>query len=817
MPLLPRGAPTLSTMVPHEKLQAEQAWEQPTAPAPVPRRTGITAKRVFGTIALVSLAWVYWHHPTPRFHACHSWLDELRDQVRWDAPECRIRGQSHDAACRTTYEQRNRAYEEAFLAEPSADEARAALQRYTAQHHIAGEKADYISTLRLIEEWSELLGMPRVRNASELIFDAGSSASREWLLQRESRSQKHAHPRVWADTYSIWLDQPVNSSLSLSSDGQEAWVANLAEDVLEEDESSAYGMPPFHGYSFSGRASGELVYVGDGHKADYELLASHGIDFHGKVVLVRYGGLFRGLKVRAAQEAGAVGVLIYSDLKEDDIVTEENGYKAYPDGPARQPSAVQRGSVQALSFYPGDPGTPGEPSYRNATRLPVDEADTLPKIPSLPISYTNAKRLLESLRGHGTPIAQVGSHLPGAIPGVEYWTGPSKEVAHMENQMDLKTRDIWNVYAVIPGYVDDQRVVLGNHRDAWTFGGVDPSSGTAVFHEVVKGFGALLRQGWKPMRTIVIASWDAEEYGLVGSTEFGEDYPEHILHNVAAYLNLDMAVGGSELSGSASPSLAGLLHDAGASVADPYRDGVLTFGEVDALGSGSDFTVFLQRIGIASADVSFRRKRGDAVYHYHSNFDSFHWVEKFGDPGFKRHEALAKVFGLMALRTAQSPFLPIDVVAYAKELEDYLAKVRKVADGRDADGLDAVADAIDRVVHRAKQLEKHIAHVGRRFRHLLAKEHGHRPSDELREAMRDVRHANLKLKAFESGFIDERGLPERTWYRHIGVAPGRWLGYGATTFPGLTEAYTIDGGKHAAFEIERLLDALHRIAEGLRW
>lgn len=797
--------------------------ELPTpTPAPAPRHTH--TKRALLVVALVAAAVVFWHLPLPttterRAHACGSdhWLDTLRAHVRWEDVACRVRGQAHTAACRTSFDERRREAERTFLAEPKAERARRALQSYTEMHHLAGEKADYVSALHQIQEWSALLGLPEVEDAAALVHDAGSGASQALWKERRPRTEHAPQPRVWADTYAVWLDQPVSASLSLADAETNAtvWTADLAEEVLEEDPTSARGMPPFHGYSHSGAASGPLVYVGDGHKDDFARLAAHGVDFRGKVVLVRYGGLFRGLKVRAAQEAGAVGVLIYSDLTEDDEVTEANGYAAYPDGPARQPSSVQRGSVQALSFYPGDPATPGAPSYRNATRLRVDEADTLPKIPSLPISYRTALRLLASLDGHGFEVAEAGEHLRGALPGVRYWSGPSAEVVHMHNEMDLQTRDIWNVYAVIPGYIDDERIVLGNHRDAWTFGGVDPSSGTAVVHEVLAGLGALVRSGWKPMRTIVVASWDAEEYGLVGSTEFGEDYAEHLQENVAMYLNLDMAVGGSQLSAAASPSLAALLRGAAADVADPTsaHGAPLSFGAIEALGSGSDFTVFLQRLGIASLDMSYRRTRGDAVYHYHSNYDSFAWMDKFGDPGFHRHEALAKVLGLTALRAAQQPFLPIDVVAYAHELRTYYDRVRAVADDRHPHALRALRDAIDGVVQAAERLGHTQTRLARRVAALL--DDAHAPRRELRHAMRAVRRVNRALQRFERGFLDARGLPERTWYRHLGVAPGRWLGYGATTFPGVTESYTYDHGRHAAYELERLTRALRHLAHDL--
>lgn len=308
--------------------------------------------------------------------------------------------------------------------------------------HIAGSKADYESAVNLISEWSNLLGVDVPSNLSSLVFDAGSPESVHHLTGEWHNTNGHplGLPRFWTDTYSVYLNYPINSSLTLGPaptkeepHPKPRFVAALKEDLLKEDPTSGRGIPPFHGYSISGTAEGQVVYAALGTKQDFDRLAELNISVAGKVALVRYGGPFRGLKVRAAQEAGAVACLIYSDPHEDPVKAAD-GYKMYPDGPAREPSSVQRGSVQALSFYPGDPSTPGKPSYRNASRLPIDEADSLPKIPSLPISYADALPLLNSLKGKGIRARDVGDDWEGEVPGVdEYWTGPSEDVAHVEN------------------------------------------------------------------------------------------------------------------------------------------------------------------------------------------------------------------------------------------------------------------------------------------------------------------------------------------------------------------------------------------------
>ena len=684
--------------------------------------------------------------------------------------------------------------EQAYVQVPSAASARAALQRYTAQHHYAGEPGDRASVLRLLDEWSALLGAD-TRNASARVYEAGSAESRTLMESAASA------PRVWADTYAVWLDEPVHASLRVvDAQGRAVWNASLAEDVLAEDPASAHGLPAFHGYSFSGNASGPLVYAGTGSPADFARLRARGVRVDGAIALVRYGGLFRGLKVRAAQEAGAVGVLIYSDPEEDGQVTEAHGYAPYPAGPARQPSSVQRGSVQALSFYPGDPSTPGRPSYRNATRAPWSEVDSLPRIPSLPLSYATAKQLLALTQGRGVRAEEVRPRFGGEIPGAEYWTGPSALRVSMSNGMRHATRDVWNVYAVIPGRIDDERIMVGNHRDAWVFGAGDPASGTAVMHELARGLGALLATGWRPQRTIVLASWDAEEYGLVGSTEFGEDYAPFLSRHVAMYHNLDMAVKGSQLEASGSPSLARLLRGVAASVPDPHVPGArLRLDRVAPLGSGSDYTVFLQHLGIPSTDVSFRRTETDPVYHYHSNYDSFTWMDKWGDPGFARHEAMARLLGLLVLRSADAPFLPIHTPDMAAQLWDAYRELRRIAPRAAAPWAQLEA-ALRRVQDAAAQLH-------RTQRELEA-------SGEARGSLEPprVRAVNARLQRVEQGFLDPAGLVQRPWFRHLGVAPGRWLGYGATTLPGLTESITLDDGAHAARELRRLVAALDRVA-----
>ncbi|GAA5997527.1 M28 family metallopeptidase [Rhodotorula paludigena] len=761
-----------------------------------------------------------------------------------------------------------------ILDTPQTEGSRAALKTLTNETHIAGTPGDRRVALWIKSQWEELLGAPSDPEHKNL-FDAGTPESLHALTQ-DTRRRRHGHgahrrdgsivgrakralrrlahkigleerrghgvhgrhgkhpepqrPRVWTDTYYSLLTYPVSASVSTfanSSASEPTWRAKLKEDAFpDEDPTSPAGACIWHGFSANGTARGQLVYASRGTQADFAALRERGIDVRGKVVLVQYGGVFRGLKVKAASEAGALAVLIYDDPAADGPGGNRTEHAAYPAGQARNPSAVQRGSVQYLSLYPGDPLTPGEPSYNPALpgapeRLPRDsEGVNIPDIPSLPLSYGDAIPLLKSLNGKGFRWESDREGMPAGwregdlgAEGVEYWAGPSEEVVEVVNRIEEKVTAIWNTYAVIPGQVADEVVVLGNHHDAWTFGAVDPNSGTASVHETVRALGALLKLGWKPLRTILLAGWDAEEYGLIGSTEFGEDFSTWLQEHVVAYLNVDVAVGGSEYDLNASPSLADLLAEVSKLVPHPDKEGkTLKVTEVSPLGSGSDFTVFLQRLGLACANFGLDRGANDPVYHYHSNYDSFAWQSRFGDPSFKRHQAIARVLGLATVRLASDPVVPLNTTAYAIALSSYLDKVRALpgADSLDLSRLDALAGKIERA---SSALLARGAHLANRLADRTSPPSRHKAH----ALVRRLRSVNRALRRFEGGFLgDEQGLQGREWYRHLGVAPGRWFGYGATTLPGLSEALALDRDvEQAKVEVKRLEKAFRGILRGL--
>ncbi|OBZ76727.1 Glutamate carboxypeptidase 2 [Grifola frondosa] len=706
--------------------------------------------------------------------------------------------------------------------------------------HLAGSTEDFSDAKDILAVFQKNFGIHPPSEAP--IFAAGSAASRGATLGVNRLTK----PAAWIDIYYPVLNTPLDRSLSiLNDDGTETWTADLVEDGDPADpEAAKYRdyVPTFHGLSHDGDVEGQLIYANYGRKEDFDEILAAGGNFTGKIVLVRYGRNFRGLKVSGAEDLGALGVLIYSDPRDDGSVTISNGYAPYPEGPARNPTSVQRGSVQYLSIYPGDPTTPGAPAYPNATRT---EGKNIPYIPSLPISWANAQRLLEEIAQGGLGESQI---LDGRT---------SARKIRLVNHVDTKVTPIWNTMAAIPGHIKNETVVIGCHRDAWVMGAADPTSGTVSLHEVIRGFGALLKSGWRPLRNVVFASWDAEEYGLIGSTEWTEDFPEWISQHVVAYINVDVSVAGSRWHSGASPSLAHLIRQAALEVPHPTAAGneFLASYELEGthasdvgiypLGSGSDYTPFLQRLGVASMDQGFSGTPTDAPYHYHSVYDSQRWQELYADPGFYRHVAVAKHLGLVALRVADAIILPLNTTQYALELDYYLDKVESIASelfvsadfsalrrsiahlqtaSKDLDAEKAKAEAkfrklLKKLPHRRESCRARKSSLPGWLRKLLKILHVHRPRGfpirKFIKAANRVQAVNAKLIAFERGFISEEGLKDREWYRHLAVAPGKWLGYGATTLPSITEALTIDKNvtlaKLEAVRVTKLVENLSQV------
>jgi N-acetylated-alpha-linked acidic dipeptidase len=562
---------------------------------------------------------------------------------------------------------------------------------------------------------------------------------------------------------------------------------------------------PFNGSSGSGDVTGEVVYANYGRFDDFNELAAQHIDLHGKIVICRYGSNFRGVKVYLAEQRGAIGVLLYSDPQDDGY------YKGdpYPIGPWRPETAVQRGSVQYLFRYAGDPETPGVAStvdLPDSARIKNYEGPNgnQPHIISIPLSYHDATPILQALKGPG-----VGQGWQGALP-FRYHIGPGGVKVHLVSQQDYQRRIIWDVVGKIEGSLDpDSWVIVGNHRDAWVYGAVDPSSGTAAMLEAVHGVGALLRQGWRPKRTILFCSWDAEEEGLIGSTEWVEQQGQ-VLDHAVAYFNVDVAVSGPDFSASAVPSLKEFIRDVTRSVPSPVAGTVFQQwrlnrsagnehrgsnappieGEevhVGDLGSGSDFTPFLQHAGVPSTDVSSTGPYGV----YHSTFDDFAWYTQNADPHFVYLQEMARVLGLEALRMADADVLPYDYAAYAREISAYVEDAKRRAGDAGLGSLDfapaeSAAARLTAAAQRAYALES-------------------APSGNLAKL-------NLVLRQTETALLSETGLPHRPWYRHTIYAPGEFTGYSAVVIPGVNEAIDARNPGLAEEQLGLLTKALGRAA-----
>jgi N-acetylated-alpha-linked acidic dipeptidase len=624
--------------------------------------------------------------------------------------------------------------------------------------------------------------------------------------------------------YKVLLNKPVKIIIeAFDASGSKLMSGPTPEHVDNKNGGDAYQddpriLPAFNGSSPSGDVTAEVVYANYGTLADFQRLAKLGISVKDKIVIVRYGENFRGIKTYIAQQYGAKGVLIYSDPADDGYFRGD----VYPKGPWRPETAVQRGSIQFLPIYPGDPTTPGvaaTPDLSASKRIPVDKLQAnQPSIPTNPLSYKDAAPILKALGGDESP-----REWQGALPFTYHLgatgnkTDPSAKNAnnahvtvHMHLEQDIALRTIWDVIGTIPGLSPTQKddwVVAGNHRDAWVYGAVDPNSGTAAMLETVHGLGELLKQGWKPQRTIVIGSWDAEEEGLMGSTEWAEQH-EKVLAHAVAYFNTDVAVSGPDFNASAVPSLKQFVRELTKEVPSPKGGTVYDQWKADqaananrrrvhpggadmdvrigTLGSGSDYTPFIQHLGVPSTDIG-----SDGPYGvYHSTFDDYAWFTKFGDPTFAYEQQQARVFGLEILHMADTDVLPYDYDLYGKEIVGYLEAAEKRATEQKLT-LDFAG---------ALTAAKRFAAAGAAIRATQAAP----PSDPAA--------LNRSLREAEEALLNPAGLPKRPWYRHTIYAPGEFTGYAAVVIPGVNEAIEGDDAGRAQAQLVPLAEALNRSA-----
>lgn len=627
---------------------------------------------------------------------------------------------------------------------------------------------------------------------------AGTVANRQVAEQIAARFRRYGWEDVKITSYDVLLPFPDSVSVQLTRPTR--YTATLREPVVAVDpDTRADAGPTYLGMSASGDVTGELIYANSGNPADYDWLESQGISVKGKIAIVRYSNpySYRGFKALTAEQRGVKAMLIYSDPQED-------GYRrglTFPDGPWGPEGHLQRGAISYDFIAPGDPLTPGWASVEGARRLPEAEVPSIPRIIAVPLSARDAAPLLRSLRGPVAPAAW-----QGALP-FTYRVGSGPGVVKVVVKMDGKRRTIHNVEARIRGTDEpDRTVLLGNHHDAWVYGAVDPSSGTATQMELARTLGLLKAQGVRPRRTLVMNSWDAEEWHLTGSTEWGEQFASDLQRGAVAYLNVDGSTSGSAFGASAVASLNPLVTETVRDVIDPgtgtsilatwaKREGKESDPSVlptNTLGSGSDYTVFLNFLGIPIVDMAFTGPYGV----YHSIYDNHYWMSKHGDPGFRYMTAMVEVWGRMALRLANAEVLPHDYVSYAGRVREFV---------RALEALDGVAANLDLFDLQGAVGEWARAATGAEAALARATAAG---------GAATAAALNEALRAAEQSFLLPEGIPGRPYFKHALYAPRPT--YAALELPGVREAIEAQDWPRARAQVTALAARIRAVSARLR-
>jgi len=641
-------------------------------------------------------------------------------------------------------------------------------------------------------------------------------------------------------TYQVLFPTPIMRVLEMK--GATNFKALLKEPALKEDATSGQAdqLPTYNCWSADGDVNAELVFVNYGLPEDYETLAKYGIDVKGKIVIAKYGRSWRGIKPKVAQEHGAIGCLIYSDPQDD-------GYGAgdvYPAGPFKNKYGVQRGSIMDMVIYPGDPSTPNYASVEGALRVDHNDAENLLKIPVLPISYSDAAPLLQDMAG---PVAPKSWR--GGLP-FTYHIGPSKSKVHLKLDFDWKLRPAYNVIAMIQGsQYPDQWVIRGNHHDAWVNGANDPVSGMAAELEEAYAIGSMVKSGWKPKRTLVYCAWDAEEQGLMGSVEWVEEHAASLQAKAVAYINSD-GNGRGFLGAEGSHAFTGLMTDISKSIQDP-QTGVTIFERqkanrateatttaakkeilnstsypLGAMGSGSDYSSFIQHVGVPSLNIGFGGENEGGEYH--SIYDSYDHYSKYKDPGFAYGVTLAQTAGRAALRLSEADALPFDFTALHKTVKGYIAELMNNVDQmrekakveNELINTKAYAVAADPTEGlKLPTTVEDIPYVD--FASILNALTRLEKSAEQVEQIKvnadaqKLASINAKIYAAEQTLLMTKGLPRRPWYKHSLYAPGFYTGYGVKTIPGVREAIEQKNWSETRTQIEEVAAAINRLASYL--
>ncbi|HEY1272699.1 MAG TPA: M28 family metallopeptidase [Terriglobales bacterium] len=665
--------------------------------------------------------------------------------------------------------------EEKFKAIPSPDEERRQHRIFTAEPHIAGSRRNNQLARYIAKQW-----------------------------------RKQGLEDVVIRQYDVYSTEPKHTALEMVAPVHYRALLREEPFAADPDSRNRRVSSAWTGMSISGDITAAVVYAHSGNPEDYELLRRQGVDVKGKIVLVRYSNpySYRGFKALTAQREGAAAILIYSDPAED-------GYKkgkVVPDGPYGPETHIQRGAITYDFIVPGDPLTPGWASIPGAKRIPLKDAASVPNIMALPLSWHDARPLLENMDG---PLAP--EEWQGGLP-IQYHLGGGRVRVHLKIDMDNSVKPYFVVEGRIRGSeLPDQWVVLGNHRDAWVFGGVDPSSGTASMMELTRALGKLANQGSRPRRTLVFCSWDGEEVGLTGSTEWGEQFADELRNKAVAYINVDSSTSGPEFDGSAVASLAPMLVDATRSLQDPsgkslyqaWKDVRIRKKQEEKdpeevtdskladtrIGSGSDHTVFLNFVGMPVIGLGFDGPYGV----YHSMYDDFYWMNRFGDPGYRYHTLTSQLWGVLALRLANADLLPFDFASYGDNIRQFVAELSK---GKDMSQLDLAP-----VLNAIKQFEA----SGRRLNDAVGRTLMVNRVDAKLEAA-----VNQGMMQVERNWLNPDGIPGRPWFKHI--LYGARYTYAHLELPGLTEAvekHDWSTAQQQAAILERALAANAKLVDEL--
>ncbi|MDR3699144.1 MAG: transferrin receptor-like dimerization domain-containing protein [Candidatus Sulfopaludibacter sp.] len=732
-----------------------------------------------------------------------------------------------------------------FLTAPLALPADAPLAGYSAGS--AQAERDWETKFRAIPEPANLRAyMQRMSARPHHVGSPYDKDNAGWLLAKMKEFGLDAQ----IESFDVLFPTPKERALELVAPTK--FTAKLQEPTVAVDPTSNQHdeqLPSYNAYSIDGDVTAPLVYVNYGAPADYEELDRLGISVKGAIVIARYGQTWRGIKPKVAAEHGAVGCLIYSDPRDDGY----NGGDVFPAGPMRPKDGVQRGSVMDMPLYPGDPLTPGVGATKDAKRLPVKGAPTLTKIPVMPISYADAQPLLAAIEGVVAP-----DNWHGDLP-ITYHVGPGPARVHLKLSFNWDLKPLYDVIVRIPGATyPDEWIIRGNHHDAWVNGAEDPVSGAVAEIEEARAFGALLKQGWRPKRTIVLCFWDGEEPGLLGSTEWAEAHAAELAHNAAVYINSD-GNGRGEFAAEGSHSLERFIDTVAKDVQDPesklpvedrlraFRTANLPPGttpqefrarqdlRIAALGSGSDYTAFLDHLGIASLNIGFGGEDRGGIYH--SIYDDFYWYTHFSDTNFVYGRALAQFAGTSVLRLADAELLPLDFQDFSETIGRYVQEVENLArDKRDQiievnrqidDGVFAAIDdpqhpkqppkkeAVPPILNFAP-LENGLAalqHVTDLYERALAHAGDNGAAALARASLRDV---NQRLILVERALTLQDGLPNREWFKHQIYAPGFYTGYGVKTLPAVRESLEQKDWKLAEEQIVRVGKVLENAGEAIQ-